>query len=185
MTARRGVRARLESLERTPTAGRLSFAELQRQANGRAWERWLIAADRLVQAIAPEQRDAVVQVMEQWLQQEGDGCKRWPGLVTWTYYLERGRGFLPERIPSEVIDVYLTNARAQPDHDCADCGMAIPIRPCVIDDRSFGGECVYRGVAEEEVRYFAACPSCGGVTGQQAYWKKHGGPPESGCSVAP
>src|SRR5262249_41621793 len=98
---------------------------------------------------------------------------RWPGLATWVSHLEDGRGFLPDRLPAELIDVYFRDDRAQPDHDCEDCGLEIPIRPSVVDDRSVV-HCVFRGVAEEKICYFLRCPHCGGATAQGAYWKKHG-----------
>ncbi len=104
---------------------------------------------------------------EQRLKHPGDGFKPWPGLVTWTYHLEQDEGFLPVRIPPEVIDVYLTDARAQPDHECADCGLEVPVRPCVIDEKSFVRN-VFRAPTEAEIRYFPVCPCCGGVTGLSA-----------------
>ena len=179
MSLRRNIGTRVRQLERRQRERPLSYQQLQEQANQRSWERWLDAAERLLAAVAPEQLDSVVERLKQWAAHPGTVGSRWPGLATWASHLEDGRGFLPARLPAELIDVYFRDDRAQPQHDCEDCGLEIPIRPPVVDDRSFGLDHVFRGAAEKEIRYFPRCPHCGGATGQQAYWKKHGGPEET------
>jgi hypothetical protein len=51
-------------------------------------------------------------------------------------------------MPPEVAEVYMTNPRALPLHDCEDCGYNLP-----------------HG-------YFDACPLCGGRIGWYAYWAR-------------
>jgi hypothetical protein len=172
MSLRRSVGTRVRQLERLLRERPLSPEQRQEQANRQWWERWLEAAGRLLMAVTPEQQHTVAERLRHWLDRRGPVGADRPGLVAWLYWLEHGRGFLPARLPVELIDVYLRDDRAQPDHDCEDCGLRIPIRPSVIDDRSFV-HCVFRGVAEEEVRYLPRCPHCGGATAQGAYWAKH------------
>jgi hypothetical protein len=178
MTLRRTVGSRVRQLERRLRERPLSYEQRQEQANQRRWDCWLAAAERLLTAVAPEQLETVAERLRHWMDNPGTVGAPWPGLATWAYHLERGAGFLPARLPVELIDVYLRHEHAQPNDDCEDCGLLIPIRPSVIDDRSFV-HCVFRGVAEEKICYFPRCPHCGGATAQGAYWKKHGGPVKS------
>ena len=179
MSLRRNIGTRLRHLERRQRERPLSYEQLQEQANQRSWERWLDAVERLLTAAAPEQADAAFGRLKHWLDNPRTPGADWPGLATWASHLEDGRGFLPTRLPAELLDVYFRDDRAQPHHDCEHCGLEIPIRPRVIDDRSFGLDHVFRGAADKEICYFPRCPHCGGATRQQAYWKKHGGPVET------
>jgi hypothetical protein len=172
MSLRRSVGSRVRQLERRQRDRPLSYEQQQEQANRQWWERWLAAAERLLTAVAPEQVDTVLERLRHWLDHPGPVGALRPGLAAWVSHLERGRGFLPTRLPPELIDVYLRDERAQPQHDCEDCGLQVPICPSVIDDRSFV-RCVFRGVAEEEIRYFPRSPHCGGETAQGANWGKH------------
>jgi hypothetical protein len=172
MSLRGNVGTRVRQLERRQRERPLSYEQRQERGRRLRWELWLTAAERLLTAVAPEQLHAVAERLRHWVDNPGPVGGRWPGLATWAYYLESGRGFLPARLPVELIDVYLRDERAQPDHDYEDCGLLIPIRPRVIDDRSFV-HCVFRGAAEKEICYFPRCPHCGGATAQGAYWAKH------------
>jgi hypothetical protein len=81
------------------------------------------------------------------------------GLRLWLQALRAGTAVLPESIPPELIQVYVNDPEAVPLHDCARCGLAIPVRP----DRQRGED------SPAEQVYFATCPHCGGRTGRYAY----------------
>jgi hypothetical protein len=53
----------------------------------------------------------------------------------------------------------MEDSEAMPQHDCADCGLAIPVRPARPADF----------VGEVERIYFPTCPNCGGRSGWYAY----------------
>jgi hypothetical protein len=178
MASQRRLHSRLTSVERALQQRRSSPEEQQRAANARWWHEWFAAGQRLLAAVSAEQTAAVMGVLESWVLQQSRDAPPCPGLVSWVHHLAGDRGFVPAKIAPEVIATYLTDARAQPAHDCADCGMEVPVRPPVVDARSFGPNGVYRAAAEAAVYYFPVCPHCGGQTGQLAYWQKHGGPPE-------
>jgi len=111
----------------------------------------------LLQAVDPSQRAAVVNLLDH----PRLGGK---GLRMWLRMLGNKRGSLPWRLPAALINVYLQDSEAVPLHDCADCGLAIPIRPH------------WRGYEwEPGLLYFECCPSCGGSTGLYAYWSRNSG----------
>ena len=71
------------------------------------------------------------------------------------------------RLPPEVAEVYLRDRGAHPLDDCGICGYRVPVRPAVM----WGGTPPRH---EPEIRYFEACPLCGGAVGERAYYRKHG-----------
>lgn len=114
--------------------------------------RWVEARDQFLAAIDPRQSAAVAELLRQ-PRRGGLGLRMWlRDLVT------QGRP-IPATLPARLIQVYLDDAEAVPLHDCADCGLAVPVHPGC------------HGYEEEPERvYFAACPCCGGATGLYAYW---------------
>ncbi len=118
--------------------------------------RWREARDRFLAAVAPEQRQLVAELLGQF-PHGGQGLHRWLCALAWE------GAFLPGSLPPELIATYLDDAEAVPLHDCADCGLAVPIRP----GRTYG----YEGLAAR--RYFPTCPHCGGKTGWYARWSNH------------
>ncbi len=115
--------------------------------------RWQEARDHFLAAVAPEQRPFVARLLRE--RHEGGH-----GLRTWFRNLVWNGACLPAAVPPAVVEVYLADPEALPLHDCADCGMAVPVRP----DRQAGPE------GEPERVYFPTCPCCGGQTGLYAYW---------------
>lgn len=84
------------------------------------------------------------------------------GLRAWLALLEVDHPPLPDELPRELVEVYLSDHEAEPLHDCGNCGLPVPVR-CA---RRMGRE----PVAERE--YFPACPCCGGRTGRYAFWSR-------------
>jgi hypothetical protein len=119
---------------------------------------WDDACRRFLAAVDGLQR-MVVELMLTQPHQGGAGLRAWFDAVAW-----RG-AVLPDRIPPEVIDVYIHDAEALPLNDCEDCGLAVPVRP----NRIHGFD------AEPEYVYFPTCPACGGRTGAYSYCAKHSG----------
>jgi hypothetical protein len=116
---------------------------------------WRDAYARLLAAISPEQRTLVERILNN---RHNGGT----GLREWVAAIARGATVLPEHIPAELLNVYLSDPEAVPFHDCEDCGLAVPIRP----HRLAGME------AEPEQIYFPNCPLCGARTGQYFYWSR-------------
>ncbi len=114
--------------------------------------RWSEARQRLLAAVASVQRAEVARRLQQ-APHGGLGLRLWlRTLVT------QGRP-LPEALPAELVQVYLEDPDAVPAHDCAICGVAIPVQPG------------WQGYDDEPRRvYFPTCPCCGGRTGLYAYW---------------
>jgi hypothetical protein len=121
---------------------------------------------QLSPAVAAEQRPAVEAVVRAF-------PERGYGLYAWVTSLREG-GYLPARIPAEVIDVYLTDDAALPMQHCEDCGLLLPLRP--------GRHC--GPPVEPPQSYFDTCPICNGRVGWYAYWHKHGRNP-GGASDLP
>ena len=67
---------------------------------------------------------------------------------------------VPDVLPAELIEIYLTDDEAEPLHDCERCGLPVPVHA--------GRHCGHEATVERE--YFPACPCCGGRTGRYAYW---------------
>lgn len=84
------------------------------------------------------------------------------GLRAWLSLLTVDHPPLPAQLPSNLVEVYLTDDEAEPLHDCETCGLAVPVR-C-------GRRASREPVAERE--YFPACPQCGGRTGRFAFWSR-------------
>lgn len=85
------------------------------------------------------------------------------GLREWLALLDADGRPLPADLPPALVEVYLKDGEAEPLHDCAACGLAVPVRA----SRHCGHE------AAEEHAYFPTCPHCGGRTGRHAYWARH------------
>ncbi len=66
---------------------------------------------------------------------------------------------MPQDLPQELVQIYLDDPEAVPLHDCAVCGIPIPVHA----DRS-------DPEGPSQRIYFASCPRCGGQTGLYAYW---------------
>lgn len=113
---------------------------------------WSEARDRFLAAMDLGQRLAVEGLLRQ-PRCGGLGLRLWLRIL-----VTQGRP-LPPALPVELVQVYLDDSEAVPLHDCANCGIAIPVRP---------GWQGYEG--EPQRVYFPTCPSCGGRTGLYAYW---------------
>ena len=81
------------------------------------------------------------------------------GLRAWLAKIARSESPCPVAMPAALVEVYLADPDAEPLDDCADCGLAVPVRV----GRRAGHEVV------GERPYFPACPCCGGRTGPHAY----------------
>jgi len=119
--------------------------------------RWRQAREAFLEAVAPSQRGVVARLLTQ-RHEGGHGLREWFRGLVW----ERSR--LPASLPSELVQVYLDDPEALPLYDCADCGLAIPVRP---DPQAEDGEAANV--------YFPECPCCGGATDLYAYWSKDRG----------
>ncbi len=86
------------------------------------------------------------------------------GLRLWLHRLEVDYRPLPHRLPCDLVQVYLDCNEAEPLHDCAGCGIAIPVNPNLF---SIDGD--------PDRVYFSECPSCGSATGLHAYWTHSAG----------
>jgi|SRR5579884_1542082 len=117
---------------------------------------WSQARAALLAAVAPAQRPLVAALLRQPLR-GGRGLRMWLRLLA-----TQGPP-LPPSLPEVLIHVYLNDPEAVPLHDCAGCGLAVPVRP---------GWLGYEG--EPQRVYFPACPHCGGHTGLHAYWSNPG-----------
>jgi hypothetical protein len=117
--------------------------------------RWIDVSRQFLNAVTPRQRKQVAALLQR-VHNGGGGIRDWVSAIAW-----RG-GILPEEIPDEVIDVYLSDSEAVPLHDCESCGLAMPIRP----SRLYGLE------GEPERVYFTACPACGSRTGPHMYFTR-------------
>lgn len=78
----------------------------------------------------------------------------------WVQSLASRGALMPSRLPAELVQIYLDVPEALPLHDCAGCGLSIPIQP------SWSLE------AEPQRVFFPRCPHCGGETGRFAYWSR-------------
>lgn len=112
------------------------------------------ARERFLRALGPRHRTAVQRILHH--PNLGGG-----GLRMWLRMLTDQQAPFPTSIPSALAQVYLDDPEALPLHDCADCGLAVPVRP-----NRYGLD------GEPDHLYFQACPSCGGVTGRHAYWSR-------------
>jgi hypothetical protein len=84
------------------------------------------------------------------------------GLRAWLALMETEGRPLRGQIPDELIEIYLQDDEAEPLHDCASCGLPVPVRV----GRRVGLEPVVERV------YFPTCPLCGGRTGRYAFWSR-------------
>jgi hypothetical protein len=116
---------------------------------------WREATARFLTAVDGGQRATVAALLRQprW---GGRGLRAWLRLVA-----DQGQP-LPAVLPTQLVEVYLQDTEAEPLHDCARCGLAVPVRP--------GWRRAPDGVPEAV--YFPACPCCGGPTGPYAYWSR-------------
>ncbi|MFL5338735.1 MAG: hypothetical protein ACJ8F7_01095 [Gemmataceae bacterium] len=113
--------------------------------------------ERFLAAVHPRQRMAVAELVRQ---PHHGGL----GLRMWLRSLAARGGDLPVELPPALVCVYLEDPEAVPLHDCADCGLAVPVHPGP------------RGYEDEPARaYFPTCPCCGGPTGLYAYWAAKAG----------
>ena len=109
---------------------------------------WREVTDRLLAAVEPRQREDVARVLED-THGGGWGLRLWVSSIIW------GGASLPEQVPAELIDVYLTDPEAMPLHECGECGLPVPVRP----NRVHGND------GDPERVYFPACPACDSPTG--------------------
>jgi hypothetical protein len=115
---------------------------------------WLSMRDRFLDAVEMRQRPQVASMLR--LPQHGGR-----GLRAWLGSIAAQRSCMPDSIPEQLVQVYLEDSEAIPLHDCASCGVAIPVRPA------------WDGYEEEPDQvYFSRCPCCGGPTGLYAYWSR-------------
>ncbi len=63
--------------------------------------------------------------------------------------------------------IYAEDPEAEPLHDCADCGLSIPLRP----GRNAHGPNGPVAVIRRPYRYFDSCPACGGDVGYEAHYR--------------
>lgn len=113
---------------------------------------WREARDRFLAAVTLRQRPAVADLLRH---PHHGGL----GLRMWLRALATQGRTLPPSLPPELVQVYLDDPEAVPLHDCACCGLPVPVRP---------GWGSYEG--EPARVYFPNCPACGGPTGLYAYW---------------
>jgi hypothetical protein len=85
------------------------------------------------------------------------------GLRAWLALVEFDDRPIPENLPADLFAVYLSDAEAEPLHDCERCGLPVPVRVA----RRSGHE----PTCDRE--YFACCPRCGGRTGRHAFWSRN------------
>jgi hypothetical protein len=116
-------------------------------------ERWEFVHAGFMSLVPEELRDEVQRHLSG-LNGNGEGLRRWLNDIAY------GGRDMPESIPREVLAIYFTDHEALPLHDCADCGLPVPVRP----NRLYGSE------GDPEEVYFADCPACGGHTGLYQYW---------------
>ena len=141
------------------------------EVNAIAWEEglsppWDEIKESFLEAVAAKQRSKVAALLR-----EPGGRGR--GLRTWLRALAAQEQAPPERLPVELVQVYLDDEEALPLHDCAGCGVAIPVRP---DWQRFEGE--------PQHTYFPDCPCCGERTGLYAAWSRRlAVVPEAACRV--
>src|SRR5207244_3453015 len=83
---------------------------------------WAEAVRQLLAAIEPHQRPAVEMLLRDW---HGGGR----GLREWARSLLRRGKAVPKKLPRELVQVYLDDPDAEPLHDCARCGVAVPVHP--------------------------------------------------------
>ncbi len=114
---------------------------------------WHRAVALLLEAIDPARRAAVAERLGNWTL----GGR---GLRDWVRQLQHAAPALPDRLPPPLVQIYLDDADAEPRHDCAECGLAVPVRPGIHREARDG----------IELEYFPTCPVCGGPTGLYAYW---------------
>gem|GEM_PF-3720525 len=124
-------------------------------ASTEADPRWTSACQEFLLAVPDALRETVDRTLRG-LHNGGSGLRAWVSGIAW-----RG-GRLPEEVPADLIQVYLTDPEAVPLHDCETCGIAIPVRP----HRLHGLD------GEPEQVYFSSCPACGGRTGWFLYWAR-------------
>jgi hypothetical protein len=119
-----------------------------------AWVRWSNSVERFLAAVSPSLRDRTSAAISS-VNNGGVGLRNWVTAIAWR------NSYLPERIPNELIEVYLVDSDALPQHECETCGVAIPVR-------------VQRYSQDLDGRnaYFAACPICGGRTGWYLHHSK-------------
>jgi hypothetical protein len=115
---------------------------------------FLAIRERFLAAIASGQR----QLVEALLSQPRAGGR---GLRMWLRNIAAQESPLPKSLPPALVQVYLSDPEAIPSHDCAECGVAIPIRPSCLNYEDEPAEV-----------YFPSCPCCGGPTGLYASWAK-------------
>ncbi len=116
-------------------------------------ERWEFAYFGFLSLVPADLRDEIQRTVS-FIHGNGEGLRHWINDIAY-----RG-GVLPPSIPREMLLVYLVDQDALPLHDCADCGLSVPVRP----NRLYGSE------GDPEEVYFPVCPACGGRTGLYCYW---------------
>jgi len=126
--------------------------DTSRLSHGSPEQRWQEVFDQFLAVVDSRQRPVVAAL----IRQPYCGGR---GLRMWLQALRAGTAVLPESIPPELIQVYIDDPEAVPLHDCAKCGLAVPVRP----DRQ------REEAGEPELVYFATCPQCGGPTGRYAH----------------
>jgi len=131
----------------TPAGGSNWMAEADRK--------WNQARERFLAAVADDQRAAVDQRLND-LGARGAGLRTWLTAIAW-----RG-GVLPQRLPRELMQIYLDDAEARPRHECEACGLLIPVQPA----RRRGAEVIPLRI------YFSNCPVCDAGTGWYVFRSK-------------
>jgi len=115
-------------------------------------QHWATVRESFLNALEPQLRPIVAGLLRQ------PRCGGL-GLRMWLRTLANEPRAFPESLPSELVQVYLNDPEAVPLHDCAGCGLAVPVRP---------GRSGYE--SEPQRVYFPTCPCCGCRTGLHAYW---------------
>jgi len=124
-------------------AGLLKSSSLNGQ-----WADWQEVVNRFLEAIEPQQRD-VVSIALADPYGGGWGLRLWVSAIIW------GSALMPAKVPTNLIEVYLTDPEVIPLHDCCSCGLAVPVRPNKLQGSA----------GEPEKVYFPLCPSCNSPTG--------------------
>ena len=126
---------------------------------------WQEVRNGFLRSLFPSQRRQVSELLR-------DGDVRGRGLRTWLRLIAAQGGDLQSQYPEELVQVYLDDDEAMPLHDCAGCGVAIPVRPAW--QGAEGGL--------QEI-YFPKCPCCGARTGLYAAWSRANGSTEVAVAV--
>ncbi len=155
-----GLARRLEALERTIQPAAAPSVDY--------FDASIVAWDELLGTMSPEH----VEIIRDDLMTDGHAALDWHGHLTatgqalhlthvmsyMTFLRARGEYRARYALPAAIAQVYLDHPEATPLHACQQCWLEVPIWP--------GLNQPYRPA----IRYFDACPECGGRVGYGQPW---------------